>query len=143
VYGPGQSDHRKLIPYVVLSLLRGESPRLMSGSRAVDWIFVEDVADALLAAAGTAAIDGETLDVGSGELITVRHIVERLVRLVDPRIQPEFGAIADRPLEQVRVADTARTEALIGWKTSTSLEDGLARTVDWYADRFAPGPRRR
>jgi nucleoside-diphosphate-sugar epimerase len=137
VYGPGQHDVRKLIPYVILSLLRGEPPRLMSGRREVDWVFVEDVVDALLAAAVAPAIDGGILDVGSGKLVTVKDVVDRLVTLVNPRIEPSFGAIADRPLEQVRVADTARTAALINWNASTSLEDGLTRTVDWYAERFA------
>ena len=51
VYGPGQIDVRKLIPYVILSILRGEAPKLTSGDRPVDWVFVEDVIDGLIAAA--------------------------------------------------------------------------------------------
>ena len=51
VYGPGQLDLRKLVPYVTVSLLRGEAPRLTSGARAVDWIYVDDVVDAFLRAA--------------------------------------------------------------------------------------------
>ncbi len=141
VYGPGQRDLRKLVPYVILSLLGGKSPRLMSGDRAVDWIFVEDVVDALLSAAAAPDIGGRTLDVGSGRLLTVRRVVEELVRLVNPRIQPDFGAIADRPLEQIRRADPAPTTALTGWRPSTRLEDGLKVTVEWYAEQFASGAR--
>jgi nucleoside-diphosphate-sugar epimerase len=47
VYGPGQRDHAKLVPYVITSLLKGETPRLGSGLREVDWIYVDDVVDAL------------------------------------------------------------------------------------------------
>jgi len=43
-----------------------------------------------------------------------------------------FGAIADRPFEQVRVADTAKSGSLMGWQPVTPLEEGLERTVDWY-----------
>jgi nucleoside-diphosphate-sugar epimerase len=136
VYGPGQRDSQKLIPYVILSLLRGETPKLMSGERPVDWIFVEDVVDALLAAATVPGIDGRVLDVGSGRLIPVRNVVDQLVRLVNPRVTPHFGALADRQLEQVRAADSAETERLTGWRPTISLEEGLRRTVEWYTVRF-------
>jgi UDP-glucose 4-epimerase len=136
VYGPGQRDGNKLITYVTRSLLRGERPRLSSGDREVDWVYVDDVVSAFLAAAGAAAATtGEAIDVGSGELTTIRSIVEHLARLVDGDAQPWFGALDDRPLERRRVADVARTRELIGWQPSTSLAAGLAQTVDWYRAR--------
>jgi UDP-glucose 4-epimerase len=133
VYGPEQQDLRKLIPYTILSLLRGEPPNLMSGRRVIDWIYVEDVVDGFLAAAAAGGIEGRTVDLGSGSLIPVRTVVEKLVYLINPRIEPRFGALADRPLEQVRVADVANSLDLIGWKPTVSLEEGLKRTADWYA----------
>lgn len=139
VYGPGQRDLRKLVPYVTLSLLRGEPPKLSSGVRWVDWIFVEDVVEGLLAAARTPGLEGKEIDVGSGQLAQIRTVVEHLVRLVDPRITPVFGALADRPLEQTRVADTVKSRALMGWEPKTSLEDGLGQTVDWFRSRFIEG----
>jgi UDP-glucose 4-epimerase len=134
VYGPGQQDLKKLVPYVILSLLRGEAAKLTSGKRNVDWIFVDDVVEAFLAA-GLSAETG-TLDVGSGELVNIREVVERLVREINPRIQPIFGTIPDRPLEQVRVADVALTTQRLGWRPTTSLELGLRETVKWYAARI-------
>jgi dTDP-D-glucose 4,6-dehydratase len=47
-YGPDQKDLQKLVPYVILSLLRGEVSKLSSGNRLTDWIFVEDVIEGLL-----------------------------------------------------------------------------------------------
>jgi nucleoside-diphosphate-sugar epimerase len=46
-----------------------------------------------------------------------------------------FGALPDRPMELVRVADVVRTQSLIGWEPSTPLNIGLARTAQWYLDR--------
>ncbi len=137
VYGPGQRDVRKLIPYVTLSLLRGDPPKLTSGTRWVDWIFVDDVVEGLLAAAGTPGLEGKEIDIGSGQLTQIRAVVERLVRLVDPKIVPLLGAVTDRPLEQTRVADTARSRALMGWEPRVSLEEGLQATVDWFRARAA------
>jgi UDP-glucose 4-epimerase len=132
VYGPGQRDLRKLVPYVTTSLLRGDAPELMSGDREVDWIYVDDVVDAFLAATVAPGADGASVDVGSGELVTVRAVVARLRRLVGGTIEPSFGAVPDRRLERVRVADPATAATAIGWRPRTSLEDGLARTVEFY-----------
>ena len=131
VYGPGQPDPKKLIPYVTQALLRGETPRLSSGSRPVDWVFIEDVVDALVAVAFATGIEGRTLDVGTGTLTTVREIVERLVRIVRPGTEPLFGAVAERPMQQVRRAHPEESRALLGWEARTSLDDGLRKTVEW------------
>jgi nucleoside-diphosphate-sugar epimerase len=139
VYGPGQRDLRKLVPYTILSLLRGEPPMVSSGRREIDWIYVDDVVDAYVAAIFCAGIDGKTLDVGSGALVSVRAIVEQLTRIVAPELEPEFGAVADRPLEQVSAADVARTTALLGWSPTTRLHVGLARTAEWYAKTAGSG----
>lgn len=133
VYGPAQPDHRKLVPYVTLSLLRGEAPQLSSGTRAVDWIYVEDVVAGLLAiAAAGPQLHGQQVDVGSGSLVTVRGVVERLAAIIDPTIPLGFGDLGDRPREQVRRADVEQTAAQIGWRPQTSLAAGLRATVDWY-----------
>jgi UDP-glucose 4-epimerase len=138
VYGPGQRDLRKLVPYVTTSLLRGDAPELMSGEREVDWVYVDDVVDAFLAAAVTPGAEGASLDIGSGELVRVREVVARLRRLVGGDAEPSFGVLPDRKLERVRVADPAPAAAAIGWRPRTSLDEGLARTVDFYRARIEP-----
>ena len=90
VYGPGQQDLRKLVPYVTLALLKGQTPELSSGARKVDWIYVDDVAAGYLAAATAKGVEGGTIDLGSGRLDTVRTVVEELVGLINPHIQPLF-----------------------------------------------------
>jgi UDP-glucose 4-epimerase len=132
VYGPAQQDLTKLIPYVTLSLLRGEKPKISSGGRPVDWIYVSDVVDGFMALAETPDIDGGTFEIGSGSLISIREIVQQLAAIVDPKAKVEFGALPDRPLEPTRIAKTAETFAKLGWKPLVSLQDGLERTVDWY-----------
>ncbi|MGA2109593.1 MAG: NAD-dependent epimerase/dehydratase family protein [Syntrophorhabdales bacterium] len=139
VYGPEQSDDSKLIPYVTLSLLTGKEPKLTSGRRLVDWIYVEDVAEAFLAAARSNHIEGLTLDVGSGVLVPISAIVEHLVRITGARVRPCFGFYEDRPMEQERVADIARPALLMDWRPRVPLEQGLAKTVDWYRTRLLSG----
>ena len=135
-YGPGQRDEAKLVPYVTSSLLRGDVPRVTSGARVVDWVYVDDVADAFLVAGQAPGLEGTTLDVGTGRGVPVRSVVETLVRLIDPDARVAFGAVADRPLETEPVADVARSmRVLAGWRPQVTLEEGLARTVAWYRER--------
>jgi len=130
-YGPRQPVH-KIIPSVTLSLLKGEVPKLASGAREVDWIYVDDVIDGMLAAARVPGVEGHTFDLGSGNLVSIRALVEQLTQIVNPQIKPLFGALPDRPVEKVRVANTAFSLDKLGWQPCVSLETGLVATVNWF-----------
>jgi UDP-glucose 4-epimerase len=132
VYGPGQLDLRKLVPYATVSLLRGQSPKLTSGGREVDWIYVDDVVDAFLRAAVAPGMGGKSVDIGSGALITARAVVDRLCVLVDGDVEPSFGALPDRQLEHARVADPASAAEAMGWQPRMPLDEGLELTVEFY-----------
>ena len=125
----------KLIPYVTLSLLNKQSPKLSSGQRQSDWIYVEDVVDGLIAAAQARNIEGRMIDFGSGTLVSIRTIVRQLANRIDAQIELLWGALADRPMEQTCVANIANTYDITGWKPKTSLSMGLERTVDWYREQ--------
>lgn len=133
VYGPGQPDERKLVPYVTSTLLRGDDPELASGTRLVDWVYVDDVVDAFLLAARTDQAAGRVLDIGSGTQVSIRDTVELLATLVGGSARPRFGAIPDRPLDAAQVSDPAAAGEVLGWRPTTPLRDGLLRTIAWYA----------
>ena len=135
VYGPAQRDTSKLVPFVILSLLKGEAPKLSSGQRAVDWIYVEDVVDGLVMMADAPGIEGRTVELGSGHLVTIRQVVEEITRLIGSQASPLFGALPERPMEQVRVADVEDSYRKIAWKPKTSLTSGLRQTIDWYSSQ--------
>ena len=139
-YGPSQ-DPKKLIPYVTTSLLRGEGPNLSSGEWSADWIYVDDVVAGMVAAAVAPNIEGSTLDLGSGRLITIRSLVETLAELIDGPAQPSFGALPDRPFEPVCVADIAAARSSLGWRPVVDLRRGLALTVDSYRAELERGRR--
>ncbi len=141
VYGPAQQDLKKLIPYVILSRLRGEEVRLSSGRRPVDWVYVHDVAEGLLKMAVAEGLEGKRIDLGSGTLVTIREVVEKLYELVTPGDEPRFGDLSDRPMEQVRAARLDETEELLGWRPATPLDEGLAATVDYYRQQLAAASR--
>lgn len=136
-YGPGQLA-RKVIPSTILALLRGKPPRVSSGARACDVVYVDDAIEALVRLVEGRGPDGATVDIGTGRLTTLKSVVERIVAIVDPTIVPVFGAVPDRPLTETHAADTAATAAMLDWRATTSLETGLRTSVEWYRAHMNP-----
>ncbi len=139
VYGPSRQDLNKLIPYVILSLLRKNAPALGSGQRTIDWIYIDDVVQALLKSAVAPGVVGKTLDIGSGKAISVRELVDLLVDIVDPAIPVDFGSLHDRPFEQEKVANISEAARSMDWRPRTDLQEGLRKTVSWYRECVAAG----
>jgi UDP-glucose 4-epimerase len=132
VYGPGQQDLTKLVPYTILNLLRGSAPRITSGSRLVDWVFVDDVVEGFVRLALADGAVGATVDLGSGGLIATSDLVAHICRLIDPTIAPEIGALPDRPMEPTGTARLADSLRLVGWAPRVALDEGLRRTIEFY-----------
>ena len=132
VYGPGQQDETKLVPYVIRCLLRGERPKITSGTHTIDWVFLNDVVGGLLKLAAATNADGQTVDIGSGSVVTTATVVDTLCELMGGLVQPEYGALPERPLEPHRVASVRDSERLIGWRPRVSLREGLQLTIDSY-----------
>lgn len=129
VYGPGEAPHR-MIPYLVRTLARGEVPELTAGAQVRDWIYVDDVVEALLLAA-TAPRVAATWNVCSGRGVAVRDVA-RAVGAVMGREDAQLG-LGRRPYRADEamwvVGSPARLQADTGFLARTSLEEGVRRTV--------------
>lgn len=130
-YGPRQSS-AKMIPYAISMLLQGRPPKVASGGRVCDFIYVNDVVRGLCRAALANDQCGRTFDLGSGIGTPVRDVVDLLAELCGSSAQPEFEAQPSRVGESSRVADVATAETALGWAPQWSLRDGLAETVAAY-----------
>jgi nucleoside-diphosphate-sugar epimerase len=114
---------------------------LSSGRRRCDWIYVTDVAEALLHAAVHKVTDEPGLDIGTGKLISIRRVAEVIRGHVGTPLDPVFSDELDRPNEQERAAEVERTYRLTGWRAQVSLTEGIARTVAWHRRVRAEDPR--
>jgi nucleoside-diphosphate-sugar epimerase len=130
-YGPRQRP-TKLVPYIALSLLQGKVPRVKNAERRVDWVFIEDVVEGILAAATAPGVEGRTIDLGTGVATSVRQVVAELVSVTGATVEPIFEQGATAISDTDRVADVAKAEFWLKWKFKISLREGLARTVEWY-----------
>jgi UDP-glucose 4-epimerase len=140
VYGPDQPDGRKVIPYVCRCLLEGVPPSLSSGTRAVDWVYVDDVCDALVRAAVRDDASGRVVDIGSGSTATVGEVVADLAALAGYHGPLRFGDVSDRRHDLAHVADVEPAAAHLGWRATTPLGTGLARTLWWHSTHPSDDP---
>jgi UDP-glucose 4-epimerase len=113
---------------------------LSSGRRRCDWVYVTDVAEALLQAALMAKTDQPGLDIGTGRLISIRRVTEVIRGHVGTTLEPVYSDELDRPNEQERAADAEQTYRLSGWRARVSLTEGIARTVAWHRRVRAEDP---
>jgi len=136
VYGPEQKAH-KVIPYTIVSLLKGRAPKLSSGVRLVDWVYVKDVVTAFIAAAIKPEAIGAEVDLGSGCLVEVRGVIEEIHRQIPRSPTPLLGAVADRVKETLRHAETEEAMRILGWRATTPLSAGIGETIEWYRERLS------
>lgn len=140
IYGPGQPAPT-LIPAAVRAALAGEDFPMTPGEQERDFIYVDDVVEGMRVAAEAPGVEGQSLDLGTGQAHTVRQVVEQIwehvgqvANLPKGRILP--GALPYRPAEVMHlVADADRTAALIGWRARIGLEEGLCRVIEWSKGR--------
>ena len=130
LYGPQEAEVR-LVPSVIRALLSGQTAKCTQGEQIRDYLHVEDVASALWAVARS-HLTGP-VNIGSGDPVKVRTIVETIAQLLHREENVALGALPTDPQEPpVLLADVRRLAKVVGWKSSLSLKDGLAETCQWW-----------
>ena len=124
-YGPSDVDGR-LIPYLIGTLLDGGTPRISAGTQAWDYLYVDDAAEGIVAAASCEC--SGVFNLASGSAWTVGRIARFLRDEINPAAQLEFGSAVSSGLE----ADISRIVQATGWRPRTQLQDGLRQTIAWY-----------
>jgi UDP-glucose 4-epimerase len=126
VYGPRQGGG--LVINVLKRIQSGEAPTIMGdGSQSFDFVHVADVAAANVAAMA-ADVSGAEFNVGGGNEVTVREIVERLIDLSGSELHPQIDAGARVPMTR-RVGSSEKAMRDLGWKPEFDLDRGLADVI--------------
>ncbi len=131
VFGPRQNPHGEAgVNAIFIGLmLEGKRPRIFGDGNAVrDYLFVDDVVAANVAALGAGS--GEMLNIGTGIGTSVNDIVRELKSIL---AFPEDAIYeAARPGEIQRIyLDASRAKQVLGWEPTVTFRTGLERTVDW------------
>jgi nucleoside-diphosphate-sugar epimerase len=134
LYGPNENP-RRLVPSVILSLLKGEAALSSHGRQVRDYMHVADVAEGMVALLDSQARGA--YNIASGQATTIVSIVQALGELTGRSELLQIGAIPARANDALLVVgDPAAAKRDFGWETSISLRDGLRATVEWWRNEL-------
>ena len=144
LYGPGDNFDLESSHVIPALIRKCEEARVAgrdevvcwgTGSASREFLYVDDCADAIVAAAER--YDGpEPVNVGASREVSIRELTETIARLTG--FEGELAWDASKPDGQPRrCLDTRRARELFGFSASTSLEDGLRQTIAWFREHAA------
>ena len=135
VYGPRMDIFGVYTEVLVRWMERieaGQAPLILGdGTQTMDFVYVDDVARANIAAA-TAPVSDEVFNVACGVETSLRGLADALLRVMGSDLEPEFGP--ERKVNPVsrRLADTSAARDELGFVAEVDLDEGLRRLVDWW-----------
>jgi UDP-glucose 4-epimerase len=136
VYGPRMDTFGAYTEVLVRWMERidaGLPPQIFGdGEQTMDFIYVEDVARANLLAALAVDVTDQSINIGTGVETSLNDLAQRLLRTMGSSVGVEYGeARRVNPVPR-RLADVSKAKALIKFDASVSLDEGLARLVEWW-----------
>jgi len=139
VYGPYE-DASRLVPTVVAKGVAGALPPFVDPDVSRDFVYVDDACAAFVATALhlDARRYGESYNIGTGTMTTIREIAELARRFYGIREECQFTMTARDWDVADWYADPTRARDELGWSARVSLEEGLAKTTAWFKALPAP-----
>lgn len=132
-FGPRQSA-RAVIPAIAVQMLAGRPVKLGDTRPTRDFVFVDDTVDAFLRAGITPGVEGETIHTGGGREVRIGDLPEMIATAAGVPVEVVADEARMRPpaseVERL-IADASLARARLGWAPRVSVEEGLARTVDF------------
>ena len=142
VYGPGQSVYNPyagIVPLFALSARAGETISLYEdGEVTRDFVFIEDVAQAICRVASDGAPSDIPYDVGSGEATSIRQLATIIAGIYQAPAPSVTGAFRNGDVRHAS-CDILRTRADLAWAPNWGLERGVIKLCRWIEERLAAG----
>jgi UDP-glucose 4-epimerase len=137
VFGPRQDPkgpYAAVIPLFASALLEGRRPTIFGdGSQSRDFTYVDDIVQANLLAASAAGVSGRVYNVAFGRRASVLELLKHMCALLGKPFEPNFAPRRTGDVEHSS-ADISAARRDLGYKPSVDLEEGLRRTIRWYAE---------
>jgi dTDP-glucose 4,6-dehydratase len=135
VYGPGQQLYR-IVPRTIVAAMTGQKLRLDGGGKSVRvFIHMNDVSDATLRIARKGT-PGETYHISGYELVSIRTLVEIILKRLDKSFEDCVEIGPERPgKDTAYTLDSFKLRTELGWRDTVSLQRGIDDVVAW-AERF-------
>lgn len=134
LYGPFENSLR-IIPYVINSLLSHKYANCTDGNQIRDFLYVKDVASAFVELLDS-NVEG-SINIASGEPITLREIIYEIANRLDKQELIKFGSIEHLDIEPpILLANVDRLKKDLEWKPKYTLDRGLNDTIKWWREKY-------
>ncbi len=133
-YGPYDNE-KKLIPYLIRTILAKEHLKMTSGKQQWDFIYVDDIVDAYMKLITMPKLPNkhEIFNIGTGHSTSIRDITNLVSSLIGNKVKPAWGAIPHRKNEIWHMcADIDKADKHLKWRPKISIAEGLKFTIDWH-----------
>ena len=128
-YGAGQLPDM-FMSALLHALKEGQPFPMTQGEQTRDFIYIDDLVEALVRAATASEAAGLIVNIGSGESVTVRHVARVAERVIGAFGLLQIGAVDLRQTEATSYSvDLSQARRVLGWGAVRSLEQGIADTV--------------
>lgn len=137
-YGPRQST-RAVVPTIITQALTSDVIQLGTLHTRRDLTYVSDTVDGLIKAAISPSIEGQTINLGSGNDISIQELVTQITSLIGQAKPIHIDASRLRPEKsevQRLLSDNHRAKELLGWQPQVTLHEGLQKTIDWIRENL-------
>ena len=133
-YGPKQ-DINRFLPIVIKGCIKNEKFPCSKGNQLRDFVYVDDVIDAILKSLTNKNAKGQIINIASGKPRKIRNIIEH-VKKISKGGYPQFGKIKLRKDEIPKLyPNIQKAEKTINWKPKISFKKGLKLTVKFYNEQ--------
>jgi len=136
VYGPGSVHKSSVVAKFIRQALDGETLEIYGdGTQTRDFIYIDDLIDAVLKAASVPGIGGEVFQIATNRETTVGEMTEQLVEILQDRSVKDIKVInGETRVGDVKrnFSDTTKAKQRLGWQTTENLKTGLHKTVDYF-----------
>ncbi len=131
-YGPGQfvpASHAPVIPQFLKQALGGGSLVVFGGGNQTrDFVYIDDLVDALFAAGTASDVDRRIINVGSGQEVSINQLVAKIARAIGHEVNPLCSQANDGGVSRL-VADISLARQKLGYSPKVDLDEGLKRML--------------
>lgn len=136
-YGPGEvpGKYRNVIPNFIWRALNNQ-PLVITGTgvESRDFIYVDDLVDALVRAATISEAHGEAINLGTGIQSTIIDVAKMIIEECRSRSRIEFAPRRPWDKSTQRQADISRAQSILNFSPQVQIREGIQRTVAWFLD---------
>lgn len=128
VYGPSQRKE-SLIPYLINCAKNGHIPEIKNPNAKNDFIYVEDVAEAICQLISKTKISDD-FNIGSGKLISIQDIIDIIFKIFKLNKKIKKAEAQHQDILSPFYANISKIEKAVGWKPKINIEEGIQKTIE-------------